>query len=232
MSDLSLAQDIMRTVSRYRRKGDAALQRGMNDAAKEAWETGLATSDGGFAALGIPAKVKKTQADGYAASVATEAAELMGVRGGLLRRLGRTHDALDSYRNGAVWETCHNLPQTYNRTNAFKLAIIVGDQTLAQLREPLSDFRDALEQSLSTDERAAGDAWLWADLGDVRLLLGDDSGAVSAYQDFVTRARTDSPVSSLAVLHEVVQALIGHKDPDADRTAEALVKVESVINAT
>jgi hypothetical protein len=39
-------------------------------------------------------------------------------------------------------------------------------------------------------------------------------------------------VSSLAVLHEVVQALISHKDPDANRTAGALAKVESVINAT
>jgi tetratricopeptide (TPR) repeat protein len=232
MSDPSLAQDIMRTVTLQRRRGDAAFQRDRNKEAKEAWEAGLAASDDGFAALGIPAALNVAQARGYAANVATEAAELMGVRGGLLRRLGRTHDALDSYRNGAVWETSHNLPQTYNRTNAFKLAIIVGDRTLAQLHEPLSDFRHALEQRLSTDERAADDAWLWADLGDVRLLLGDESGAASAYQDFVTRARSDSPVSSLAVLHEVVQALISHKDPDANRTAGALAKVESVINAT
>jgi tetratricopeptide (TPR) repeat protein len=232
MSDLSLAQDIMRTVTLYRRKGDAAAQRGRKDAAKEAWEAGLAASDGVFAALGIPGTVNQAQAGGYAANVATYAADLMGVRGGLLRRLSMTHDALDSYRTGAVWETSHNLTQTYNRMNAFKLAIIIGDQKLAQLHEPLREFRDELEQRLSTDERAADDAWLWADLGDVKLLLGDDRGAVSAYQDFVGRARTDSPVSSLAVLHEVVQALIAHKDPDADRTAEALAKVESVINAT
>jgi hypothetical protein len=64
------------------------------------------------------------------------------------------------------------------------------------------------------------------------LLLRDDIGAISAYRDFAARARTDSPASSLAVLREVVQALIDNKDPDADRTAEALAKVESVINAT
>jgi len=232
MSDISRTQDIMRTVTLHRRKGDAAFQRGNNDAAEEAWEAGLAASAECFAALGIPAEVTPAQASDYAASVASEAAELMGVRGGLLRRLGRTHDALESYRSGAVWETSHDLPQTYNRTNAFKLAIIVGDRTLAQLREPLRQFRDTLEQRLSTDEHAADDAWLWADLGDVRLLLGDDIGAVSAYQDFATRARTNSPVSSLAVLNEVVQALIAHKDPDAGRTAEVLAKVESVVKAT
>ena len=50
-------------------------------------------------------------------------------------------------------------------------------------------------------------------------------------QVFAARARTDSPASSLAVLKEVVQALFDNKDPDAVRTAEALAKVESVINA-
>jgi tetratricopeptide (TPR) repeat protein len=232
MSDPSLVQDIMRTVTLHRRRGDAAFQRGKNKDAREAWEIGLAASDRVFAALGIPATVNQAQAAGYAANVATDAAELMGVRGGLLRRLGRSHDALDSYRTGVVWETSHNLPQTYNRMNAFKLAIIVGDQTLAELHGPLREFCDELEQRLSTDERAADDAWLWADLGDVKLLLRDDTGAISAYRVFAARARTDSPASSLAVLKKVVQALIDNKDPDADGTAEALAKVESVINAT
>jgi len=232
MNDAYPAQDIMRSVTLQRRRGDAAAKRGRDDVAQEAWEAALAASEGGFVALGIPAEVDEAQAASYTADVAAEAADLMGVRGGLLRRLDRARDALASYRVGAAWEASHDLPQTYNRTNAFKLAIITGDQTLAQLQDSLSGFRDVLEQRLSTDERAADDAWLWADLGDVRLLLGDDSGAVSAYQDFVTRARTDSPVSSLAVLREVVQSLTVNKDPAADRTAETLAKVENVVSAT
>lgn len=231
MSDLTREHDILRTVTLYRRKGDAAVQREKYDTANEAWQAGLAASAEGIAALAVPAVVDPAQASTYSPEIATEAAELLGVRGGLLRRLNRMREALTSYRNGAVWETSHDLPQTYNRTNAFKLALIIGDRTLAQLREELSEFRDVLEQRLSIDERAADDAWLWADLGDVQLLLGDDAGAVSAYQDFITRARTDSPVSALTVLNEVVQALITHKDPDAPRTAAALAQVETMIKA-
>jgi len=231
MTDLALAHDALRTVTLYRRKGDAAAQRDKSDAAEEAWQAGLEASDEVFVALTIPVTVNTDQARGYDPDIATEAAELMGVRGGLLRRLGRPREALESYRNGAVWETSYNLPYTYNRMNSFKLALIVGDQTLAQLREELTKFRDALERRLSTDERAADDAWLWADLGDVCLLLGDETGAISAYQDFVTRARSESAVSALTVLNEVVQALLDHEDADAARTATALAKVEAIVRA-
>jgi len=225
-------QDIFGTVTLYRRKGDAAAQRGREETAREAWLAGLKKSGECFTAMDIPAAVSTAQAEAYGGDVAAVAGELLGVRGGLLRRLGRVDDALESYRTGAVWEASHHLPQTYNRMNAFKLALIVGDRTLAQLRKPLSEFRNELEERLSTDERAADDAWLWADLGDVRLLLGDDAGAVSAYRDFVTRARSDSPVAALTVLNEVVEALYTHNDPGAARTARALDEVKTTIGAS
>lgn len=231
MSDFPAVQDILRTVTLYRRKGDAVAERGDHDKAMAAWQAGLTASDDCFAALGVPVTVTSAQAQTYDASVAADAAELLGVRGGLLRRLGRLRDALASYRDGAVWESSHNLPQTYNRANSFKLALIVGDRQLAQVRPELSGFRDALEQRLSTDERAADDAWLWADLGDARLLLGDDTGAVSAYKNFVTRARTGSSVPTLIVLKEITEALTAHRDADAPQIAAALRKVETTLEA-
>lgn len=231
VSALALARDILQTVTLYRSQGDAAARRGKDEEAKEAWNTGLSLSDKGFDALSIPPAVTPAEARSRDLEVATEAAELLGVRGGLLRRLGRNRDALENYRYGSVWEASRDLAQTYNRTNAIKLALIVGDRTVAQLHDELVSFRDALERRLSTDERAAEAAWLWADLGDVRLLLGDDQGAGSAYRDFAAKARTESPTATLAVLREIVDALEKHGDPDAARTAATLNKVEATIGA-
>jgi len=85
------------------------------------------------------------------------------------------------------------------------------------LQEELVALSEALERRLSTDERAADDAWLWADLGDVRLLLDDEDGAVAAYRTFGAKARTDSPTSTLAVLRQIADALAAHGDGAAAR---------------
>jgi tetratricopeptide (TPR) repeat protein len=229
VSDLSWIWDILRTVTLYRRKGDAAARRGDDREAEQAWNTGLSASEEAFDALSITHRLEPVQAQSLDADAAAVAAELLGVRGGLLRRLGRESDALESYRDGALLEKEHDLPQTYDRTNAIKLALIVGDTTLAQLHDELTSLQKVLERRLSTDERAADDAWLWADLGDVRLLLGDVQGAASAYRDFVAKARTESPVSTLTVLKEIADVLCAHGDPDAARMTADLDKIEMLL---
>jgi tetratricopeptide (TPR) repeat protein len=229
MTDFSPVRDIERTVTLHRRRGDAQARRGRSDEAKEAYETAFLLTD---RALGLLSKSPAADLNGLLSldrDAAAEAAELLGVRGGLLRRLDRVADALESYRLGAVLEANQNLAGTYNRANAIKLALITGDRTVAQLHAELAALHDALDLRLKTDERAADDAWLWADLGDVRLLLGDDDGAQSAYRTFAAKASTESPVSTLAVLEEVVHALDAHADPDAARTAASLRKVEAMI---
>jgi hypothetical protein len=224
-------QDILQTVTLYRRKGEAAARRGDDQEAEQAWITGLAVSEEGFDALSITPELEPGQARSLNVDVAAEAAELLGVRGGLLRRLGQTTGALKSYRSGALLEKTHDLLQTYNRTNAIKLALIVGDKTLAQLHDEIAEFRMSLERRLSTDVRAADDAWLWADLGDIRLLLGDTEAAAEAYRAFVAKAKTESPVSTLAVLRDIVTALNEHGDEDAPRMAADLDRVETIITA-
>jgi tetratricopeptide (TPR) repeat protein len=229
MTSLSRARDLLRTVTLYRRKGDAAARRGDHQEAERAWNTGLTVSEELFDALSITPELEPTQAQSLDADVAVEAAELLGVRGGLLRRLGRAPDALKSYRKGAQVERSHELPQTYNRANAIKYTLIDGDKTLAQLHDELTEFQEWLNRRVSTDERAADESWLWADLGDIRLLLGDDQGAESAYQNFVEKARSDSPISTLAVLKEIVAALYENGDPDSARVADSLASVEPTI---
>lgn len=229
MTDLSRARDLLRTVTLYRRKGDAAARRDDHQEAERAWNTGLAVSEEVFDVLSITPELEPTRAQSLDADVAVEAAELLGVRGGMLRRLGRAPDALKSYRKGALVERSHELLQTYNRANAIKYTLIDGDKTLAQLHDELTEFQEWLNRRVSTDERAADESWLWADLGDIRLLLGDDQGAESAYQNFVEKARSDSPISTLAVLKEIVAALYENGDPDSARVADSLASVEPII---
>jgi tetratricopeptide (TPR) repeat protein len=165
-----------------------------------------------------------------AAGAASDAAELFGSRGGLLRRMGRLSDALESYRSGAEIEYHYDLTATYNRTNAIKLALITGDRTVQELVPDIERLQAVLAERLSTDERAADDAWSWADLGDVRLLLGDDGGAESAYRTFAAKARTDSPAATLSVLWEIADALEAHGDGAAHRIMASISKAEAILS--
>lgn len=227
--DISQVRDIVRTVTLHRRKGDAFARSGQDQEANEAYNTALSLLNEALGGLGISLEDPAAQSAVPDVDVAADAADLLAMRGGILRRMGEGEEALQSYRRGADLETSLNLPVTYSRTNAIKLALIAGDRTVTQLHDELVALHTVLEQRLSTDERAADDAWLWADLGDVRLLLGDDNGAELAYRAFVRKARTDSLASTLSVLQQIVDALDAYGDADAGRVAVSLRNVEEVL---
>jgi tetratricopeptide (TPR) repeat protein len=235
MKDLSSLHELERGVTLHRRKGDALARRGHHEDARKAYDSALSFVANALDVLELPSRVDPATIQGLDRQVAAEAAEWLGVQGGILRRLSSIGDptalwkALESYRTGARIEADHNLPQTYDRANAVKVALIAGDTTIAGARDELTALRDVLEERLATDEVAADDGWLWADLGDACLLLGDVDGAASAYSTFAAKARTDSPVSTLTVLREVVDALEGRDDPDAARTAESLETLELML---
>lgn len=223
-----------RTVTLNRRKGDALDARGDRNEAIEAYRDAIMCVDEALRLLGITgdltSDLRATVEDGSAPDVA----EWLGTRGGLLRRVGQFGDdsalteALVSYRRGAEIETAFNLPGTYNRSNMIKLALASGEATLAEERENLIDLRDVLEHRLATDETAADDAWLWADLGDTALLLGEERRAFSAYTTFSEKARTDSPAATLNVLRNLVETLKEHKDEGASGLEAALDRVEAL----
>jgi hypothetical protein len=108
--------------------------------------------------------------------------------------------------------------------------LITGDRTVKQLVPDLERFQAVLAERLSTDERVADDAWSWADLGDVRLLLGDDGGAGLAYHTFAAKARTDSPAATLSVLWKIASSLQAHGDEAALRIMASISKVEAILS--
>jgi hypothetical protein len=216
--------ELDRAVQLLRRKGDAMTGRGDVARATVAYTTAREHAEEALAVLGV-----RPDADAASLpdrSTAGDAAEWLGIRGGFLRRIGDRDNALASYRSGAAIEEHWELAETYNRANAVKLALTIGEATLAGQRDPLARLRDILETRLSTDEQAADDAWLWADLGDMLLLLEEPDAALSAYRTFTNKARTDSPATALRVLHEVVDGLTANGDPSAPAVAESLAEVE------
>lgn len=208
--------ETVRIAKFSRRKGDALGSRGRLVDASKAYEAGVNALD------------RELSAE---TSSPVDAAELWGMRGGLLRRMGRLDDALESYTSGADIEVGDELATTYNRGNKIKLALVVGRATLDELQADLIDLRSAIEQTISENERMASDAWTYADLGDTLLLLGDVSRAIDCYRTFNERARTDSPTTTLSVLHEIREALESHGDPRAARLTADLLHIEAVLSA-
>lgn len=224
-----------RTVALNRNKGDALVARGRQADAVDAYRTAAERADEALGLLGIDPGATGDLAALVESDWAGDAAEWFGVRGGLLRRIGELgrpevlQDALESYRRGAQIETKYGLSSTYNRANALKLALITGTATVAEERNDLVELHDVLARRLAADVQAADDAWLWADLGDVTLLLGDEREALSAYTTFAEKAQTRSPASTLSVLRALVAALKAHHDPDASAVEAAADRVEGLL---
>jgi hypothetical protein len=237
MSAREELQRLGRMVTLNRRKGDALAGRGDRDGAVIAYREAVRNADDGLSALGVPRlHAAAVPVVTIKAESAPDAAEWLGVRGGLLRRISEMDPtapldaALVSYRLGADIERAHDLPSTYNRTNVVRLELMTGRSTVAEQHAELTALRDALERRLATDERAADDAWLWADLGDVTLLLGDERAAWSAFRTFAVRGRSDSPATTLKVQHDLVEALETNGDPAAPEVAASLQSLKSMLS--
>ena len=226
-----------RTVTLHRNKGDSLLARGRQVDAADAYSTAVERTDDALHLMGLDPGAPADQSGLIAPDQAADAAEWFGVRGGLLRRIGELGEpealerSLKSYRRGALIETKYELSSTYNRANALKLALITGHTTVKEERSDLAALRDVLDRRLAADVQAADDAWLWADLGDVTLLLGDEQKALSAYTTFTEKAHTKSPASTLKVLRGLIAALNAHHDPDAPAIEAAADRVEALLPA-
>jgi hypothetical protein len=235
VSDQGGLGQLERTVTLNRNKGDALAARGRQDDAVDAYRTAADRADEALRLLGIDPGETADPANLIDLEHAGDAAEWFGVRAGLLRRIGELgqpealEHALQSCRRGAEIETKYELSSTYNRANAVKLALIMGKTTVSDERGDLAALRDVLDRRLASDVQAADDAWLWADLGDVALLLGDERKALSAYTTFAEKARTKSPASTLKVLRALVGALKTHHDPDASAVEAAADRVEALL---
>ena len=148
---------------------------------------------------------------------ATDMAETLGAKGGMLRRLGDQYhnDALQAYKEGAEIERKHGLSSTYNRLNEIKFRLLTGSETLDALAPRIEALARFIEDKLKTDTKLSDTGWPWADLGDCRALLGDLNGARTAYTAYIDKADIQSPETTLDVLNELLEALGKHGDPGA-----------------
>lgn len=248
MTDLKRVEELRRSYEMSRRKGDALRTRGRDEAASEAYEYGLQSLDEALRELGVSVTEPRDHDHDSHAMVdpaihgpngpgqdawVSEAVEVLGARGGLLRRLDDNPAAISSYRAGAELERKYDLPSTYNRMNYIKVSLIAGAETLDGLDERLRELNRDVEHRLATDERAADDAWIWADSGDTLLLLNRVDEAAAAYQRFRKKAETGSTRTTLAVLREISGALTDREPPDpaARRFRAAVEAVQPVLEA-
>ena len=139
--------------------------------------------------------------------IARELVEAYGARGGMLRRLGDSEAALESYRKGAEVEENLVHRSTYNRVNAIKLALLSGASSLDDLSGDISHLEKLLTRHFSEHQELSDSGWAWADLGDCRALLGDVPGAESAYRTFTEKAGSSAPNATLEVLRQICDKL-------------------------
>jgi tetratricopeptide (TPR) repeat protein len=219
MTDLAdRFRDTMRAVALDRQRGDA-LRKARRDAeADKLYEKAIYRIE----------KLRAESDNGQGLS-RSDYAELLGVRGGLLKRRNQLGMALDSYRLGAEVERSGHLASTYNRINAIKLSLLSKQRTVVELHDQLLEAEATLSERLKKDPVAASDAWLWADLGDVRILLGNETDAVEAYKLFSQKATTGSPRRTLFMLDDIAALLSSSEDASSEEIALAIRRAKALL---
>src|SRR5450755_2435307 len=137
-------RSLQRRVSLQRRRAESLERAGRQTEAMDTYVQGLGMIDEYLSELDIDGDVADEAADPDVASP-EDLAELWGIRGGILRRIGRVSEALNSYRRGAEVERLSELASTYNRTNALKLSLVSGEATLAACQPAAISLQDIIE---------------------------------------------------------------------------------------
>lgn len=230
MKYLNDIRELRDRAALQRRKGDALDKRARDDDAAIAFQIALEFLNQALSLIqehGGDVFLAPKNDERVDTLLVNESIEVLGSRGGVLRRLDRTSEALESYRDGADVERNHGVHSTYNRTNALKLAILSHDRTLAELKPELLELRNVLSGVLDNDVEAAEKAWNWADLGDCNALLGDWEAASTAYITFINKAETHSPETTLSMLMQLESALCEVNDPGADSVTQSIVSIRN-----
>jgi len=222
---LENAIELQETARSFRKKGDALRKVGREDAAMEAYRSGLAALN---EALGLlKAKEETLRAarpplPGDAAPDLRELIEIYGTLGGMHQRLGALDKSLASYVAGAGLEERFGLASTYNRLNAVKYSLLTEPDPLRSLEATIQTLADLIDTNLRADKSLSDRGWAWADLGDCLALLGRTEEAGRAYATFIAKAEIKSPERTLDVLKEIAAKLRSRGDPDAARLVTAI----------
>jgi hypothetical protein len=215
---LQQIKDYQDEAKTFRKKGDSLRKLGREELALKTYEDGVNEARSAINELGNsqPSDSKEEL------EVALEFVETYGVLGGLLQRLGKLQESLDSYTEGALMEERYNLSSTYNRLNAIRLELLSGTSQLRNLTQKIRALAKFIENCLRNDSALSDKGWAWADLGDCRALLNDLKGAQEAYDVFIAKAEIKSPERTLDVLRQISEKLKQTADPDADHLNKAI----------
>jgi tetratricopeptide (TPR) repeat protein len=220
---LPLVASLLLDASTARTSGDTYRAKGEHELAREEYEDGVASLDEALNVLrGDPWKGFREGSPGDIDQKALSTmVEVLGSRGGLLQRLGRTDAAQASYEEGAELEHRFRLGSTYNRLNAVKCRIRSG-AGLESLMANIQEIATTIEERIAVDQATRDRGWTWSDLGDCRALLGELLGAEQAYNAFIARSETKSPKRALEVLSDMHASLERAGDPGAVRVGDAI----------
>ena len=162
MSELSVARELKTEATAERKRGNHARA--------------LQCLDESLALL---QEILDDEAPGSVAARAVqgELADSQGMRGGILRRIGRLSDALQAYRAGERLEAQLGYASTYNLVNVIALSIELDQlpPTAPELKSQIGAAIKALVRD--TQGRRRQDWWAWADLAQVLLLDGQADAA-------------------------------------------------------
>lgn len=205
--------ELQRQATLKRTRGDALRRQGKENEAREEYRAGVALLDRALQVLSDP-QWNRLPVQGGASSlpaeqltIAEEFVEVYGARGGLLRRLGELPTALDSYTRGAGFERRFVQRSTYNQTNEIKYGLLTGQRSLVELEPEIGALEKHLTTTLNKNPELGDNGWAWADLGDLRALLGDGEGAERAYRSFINKAKPTAPRTTLDVLGSILKEL-------------------------
>ena len=164
--------------------------------------------------------------DGEPHEAARKLADHYGRLGGVYRRAGQLESALDSYIRGTELEQDWQLDDSYNRTNAIILTLLVDPGRMPAL---IGEIEQAAELVRSQVDRTRRDQWwAWADLGVLSLLDGRQRDALWAYDHFAgTGARRGDYESTLTVLRELRTSLSRVQPERAAEFAGAIEHLEA-----
>lgn len=213
-----------REATLKRTRGEALRRRGKENEASAEFRAGVALLDRALQVLSDTGwnRLPMQGDPAEQLAIAKEFVEVYGARGGLLRRLGESQTALDSYALGADFERRFVPQSTYNRTNEIKYGLLTGLRSLVKLEPEIGALEKQLTKSLGKDPELGDDGWAWADLGDLRALLGKGEGAERAYRSFIEKAKPTAPRTTLDVLGSILKELERTNDERAATVRQSL----------
>lgn len=227
---IELADEKTETAEMARERGDRLEKRGRTDEAQSQFSIGLADLE--ITLETFPLSLTDADAWGYDVHkvVSKRLIEILGSRGGLLRRTGDVPCAFESYDLGAKIEELSGSKVTYNRLNVIKNSIIMGTKKIDEIRSTVEATAAQMDQNLNTKAKTnAGltdKGWPWADLGDCYLILGDLVRAEEAYKDFFNRIEPSSRQKPISVLQNMREALAKEDDPSS---VAAIAAIDTII---